>query len=147
MRPYGRPVTDVSLWSSREPPRQGLGLMRMRELRAADPDRDPVAVVHAALDAGITILDTAEMYGNEELVGRTIAGRRGEVTLCTKFGIVWGGSGRSDDWAVRADAATVVSSCDASLQRLGVDVIDLYYLHHRSGRPRSRRRSRQWPGS
>ena len=106
--------------------------MRLRERGDADPDCDPVAVVHAALDAGITLLDTAEMYGNEELVGRTILGRRDEVTLCSKFGVVWGDSGRSDDFAVRADAATVVSSCEASLRRLGVDVIDLYYLHHRS---------------
>ena len=106
--------------------------MRLREHRDADPDRNPVAVVHAALDAGITLLDTAEMYGNEELVGHTIARRRDEVTLCSKFGVVWGDSGRFDDWSVRADAATVVSSCEASLRRLGVDVIDLYYLHHRS---------------
>jgi aryl-alcohol dehydrogenase-like predicted oxidoreductase len=106
--------------------------MRLREHGDAEPDRNPVAVVHAALDAGITLLDTAEMYGNEELVGRIIDGRRDEVTLCSKFGVVWGDSGRSDDWAVRADAATVVSSCEASLRRLGVDVIDLYYLHHRS---------------
>ena len=106
--------------------------MRLREPDDADPDLDPVAVVHAALDAGITLLDTAEMYGNEELVGRSIAGRRDEVTLCSKFGVVWGDSGRADDWAVHADAATVVSSCEASLRRLGVDLIDVYYLHHRS---------------
>ena len=132
-RSYGRFVADFPLWASVHPPRQGLGLMRLREQQGgADPDRDPVAVVHAALDAGITLLDTAEMYGNEELVGRTIAARRDEVALCSKFGVVWGDSGRSDDFTVRADAATVVSSCEASLRRLGVDVIDLYYLHHRS---------------
>ena len=72
------------------------------------------------------------MYGNEELVGRTIAGRRDEVTLCSKFGVRWGDSGRFDDWSVHADAATVVSSCEGSLRRLGVETIDLYYLHHRS---------------
>jgi aryl-alcohol dehydrogenase-like predicted oxidoreductase len=99
---------------------------------ASDPDRDPVAVVHAAVDAGVTLLDTAEMYGNEELVGRAVAGRRDEVLLCSKFGVVWGRSGRFDDWSVRADRATVLRSCEASLRRLGVDVIDLYYLHHRS---------------
>ena len=132
MRSYGHFVSDRPLWTTVHPPRQGLGLMRLREQGDADPDRNPVAVVHAALDAGITLLDTAEMYGNEELVGRIIAGRRDEVTLCSKFGVVWGDSGRFDDWAVRADAATVVSSCEASLRRLGVDVIDLYYLHHRS---------------
>ena len=67
--------------------------MRLREHGDADPDRDPVAVVRAALDAGITLLDTAEMYGNEELVGRLVAGRRDEVTLCSKFGVVWGDVG------------------------------------------------------
>jgi aryl-alcohol dehydrogenase-like predicted oxidoreductase len=128
-------MTPSPLWPADDPPRQGLGLMRLRAPApgaAADPDRDPVAVVHAALDAGVTLLDTAEMYGNEELVGRAVAGRRDEVLLCSKFGVVWGPSGRFDDWSVRADAATVARSCEASLRRLGVDVIDLYYLHHRS---------------
>lgn len=109
--------------------------MRLRDPEpgsAPDPDRDPVGLVHAALDQGVTMLDTAEMYGNEALVGRAIAGRRDEVVLCSKFGVVWGTSGRFDDWSVHADAATVVRSCEASLRRLGVDVIDLYYLHHRS---------------
>ena len=99
---------------------------------ASDPDRDPIAVVHAAPDEGVTVLDTAEMYGNEELVGRTIVGRRDEVLLCSKFGVRWGESGRFDDWSVHADPASVVRSCEASLRRLDVDVIDLYYLHHRS---------------
>jgi aryl-alcohol dehydrogenase-like predicted oxidoreductase len=109
--------------------------MRLREPergRPLDPGRDPVAVLHAALELGVTLLDTAEMYGNETLVGRAIAGRRDEVLLCTKFGVVWGESGQFDDWYVRADAATVRRSCEGSLRRLGVDAIDLYYLHHRS---------------
>ncbi len=125
-------MVGALLWTSAEPPVQGLGLMRLRDSNGADADRDPVAVVHAALDAGVTLLDTAEMYGNEELVGRTIAGRRDEVLLCSKFGVRWGDSGRFEDWSVHADAATVVSSCDLSLRRLDVDAIDLYYLHHRS---------------
>ena len=128
-------VTQSPLWPTNDPPRQGLGLMRLRDPEpgaASDPDRDPVAVVHAALDEGVSLLDTAEMYGNEELVGRAIAGRRDEVLLCSKFGVVWGESGRFDDWSVRADGASVMRSCEASLRRLGVDVIDLYYLHHRS---------------
>ena len=126
-------MADAPLWTRDNPPRQGLGLMRLRDTdMTPSPDRDPVAVVHAALDAGITLLDTAELYGNEDLVGRTIAGRRDEVTLCSKFGVVWGGSGDFDDWSVQADAATVVKSCEASLRRLGVETIDLYYLHHRS---------------
>lgn len=117
----------TALWRYDAPPRQGLGLMRLR-----DSGPDPVALVHAAIDAGVTLLDTAEMYGNEELVGRTIAGRRDQVTLCSKFGIRWDASGRTDEWSVHADAATVVTSCEASLRRLGVETIDLYYLHHRS---------------
>ena len=130
-----RRVTPSPLWPTDDPPRQGLGLMRLRAPGAgapSDPDRDPVAVVHAALDEGVRLLDTAEMYGNEELVGAAVAGRRDEVLLCSKFGVVRGDSGRFDDWSVRADAASVVRSCEGSLRRLGVEVIDLYYLHHRS---------------
>ena len=125
-------MVDTPLWTRDEPPLQGLGLMRLGSSHGADADRDPVAVVHAALDAGVALLDTAEMYGNEELVGCTIAGRRDEVILCSKFGVTWGESGRFDDWSVDADAATVVSSCEGSLRRLNVDTLDLYYLHHRS---------------
>ena len=110
-------------------PRQGLGCMTMREATVGDPDRDPGAVVRAALDAGVTLVDTAHLYGNEALVGRAVAGRRDEVVLATKFGVLWRGEG---DWYVRADAPFVRESCEASLRRLGVDVIDLYYLHHRS---------------
>jgi aryl-alcohol dehydrogenase-like predicted oxidoreductase len=123
-------MTVSPLWTRDNPPRQGLGLMRLRPADGTPEEgRDPVAVVHAAIDAGITLLDTAELYGNEDLVGRTIAGRRDEVTLCSKFGVVWEDS---DDWSVRADPASVVASCEASLRRLDVETIDLYYLHHRS---------------
>jgi len=125
-------MVDTPLWTRDEPPLQGLGLMRLDISNGADADHDPVAVVYAALDAGVALLDTAEMYGNEELVGHTIAGRRDEVILCSKFGVTWGESGRFDDWSVHADTATVVSSCDGSLRRLNVDTLDLYYLHHRS---------------
>jgi aryl-alcohol dehydrogenase-like predicted oxidoreductase len=110
-------------------PRQGLGCMTMTEETLGDPDRDPGAVVRAALDAGVSMVDTAHLYGNEALVGRAIAGRRDEVLLATKFGVLWRGEG---DWYVRADAPFVRESCEASLRRLGVDAIDLYYLHHRS---------------
>jgi len=110
-------------------PRQAFGSMRLRDGEVRDPDRDPIAVVNHALDAGITWVDTADMYGNEALVGRAISGRRDEVFLCSKFGVVWGDDG---DWSVRADAAYVQQACEASLRRLDVDVIDLYYLHHRS---------------
>jgi len=111
--------------------RQGFGTMRLREEASADPDRDPVAVVHAAPDAGLALVDTADAYQNEGLVGRAIRGRRDEVLLATKFGLVW----REDvagDFDVRADPAYVRTACEASLRRLGVDVIDLFYLHHRS---------------
>lgn len=93
----------------------------------ADDDAS-VAAIRAAIDAGVTLLDTAMSYGgghNERLVGRAVAGRRDEVVLATKFGIV-----RGDD-GVRLDAhpSRVRGYCEGSLRRLGVDVIDLYYLH------------------
>ncbi|HEY5855167.1 MAG TPA: aldo/keto reductase [Aldersonia sp.] len=104
--------------------------MRLRD-KVADGDHDPVAVVHAALDAGITLVDTADAYQNEELVGRAIRGRRDEVRLASKFGLVWRGEA-AGAFEVRADPAYVRRASEASLRRLGVDVIDLYYLHHRS---------------
>lgn len=111
--------------------RQGFGAMRLRDETATDADHDPVAVVHAALDAGVTMVDTADAYQNEELVGRTIRGRRDEVLLASKFGLVWRRE-IAGDFDVRADPAYVRQASEASLRRLGVDVIDLYYLHHRS---------------
>lgn len=86
-------------------------------------------VVERALELGITFLDTADMYGsgmNEELVGRSIRHRRDEVILGTKFGVIWGEGG---NWSIRGDAAYVRTACEASLRRLGVECIDLYYLH------------------
>ncbi|SDJ12306.1 Predicted oxidoreductase [Frankineae bacterium MT45] len=109
---------------------QGLGCMGMSEFYG-DTDWDgSIATIHAALDAGVTFLDTADIYGaghNEVLVGRGIAGRRAEVQLATKFGIdrSGGDAGRQ----VRGAAAYVKRSCEASLLRLGVDHIDLYYAH------------------
>jgi aryl-alcohol dehydrogenase-like predicted oxidoreductase len=111
--------------------RQGFGAMRLRETAADGTDRDPVAVVHAALDAGITMVDTADAYQNEELVGRAIRGRRDEVLLASKFGLVWRAE-VAGGFDVRADPAYVRQACEASLRRLGVDEIDVYYLHHRS---------------
>lgn len=110
-------------------PRQGFGSMRLRDKPVEDPDRDPFAVINRALDAGVTLVDTADLYRNEALVGRAISSRREEVVLCSKFGVVWG---EGDDWSVRADPSYVHQACEASLRRLDVDVIDLYYLHHRS---------------
>ena len=109
---------------------QGLGCMGMSEFYGPGDEAESIATIHRALDLGVTFLDTADMYGpflNEELVGRAIAGRRDQVVLATKFGIV-----RTADPAVRSvrgDAAYVRQSCDASLGRLGVDHIDLYYQH------------------
>ncbi|MFC4082531.1 aldo/keto reductase [Amycolatopsis samaneae] len=93
-----------------------------------DNEEESIATIHRALELGVTLLDTANVYGNganEELVGRAIAGRRDEVVLATKFGIVWNG----DQMGARGDAAYVKQSCDESLRRLGVDHIDLYYQH------------------
>ncbi|MEV6829788.1 aldo/keto reductase [Amycolatopsis sp. NPDC051102] len=93
-----------------------------------DNEDESIATIHRALDLGVTLLDTANVYAdgvNEELVGRAIAGRRDEVVLATKFGIVW----NDGAMGARGDAAYVKQSCDESLRRLGVDHIDLYYQH------------------
>jgi aryl-alcohol dehydrogenase-like predicted oxidoreductase len=108
---------------------QGLGCMGMSQAYGVrDDDEESIATIHRALDLGVTLLDTANVYGggvNEELVGRAIAGRRDEVVLATKFGIVW----TDGAMGARGDAAYVKQCCDESLRRLGVDHIDLYYQH------------------
>jgi aryl-alcohol dehydrogenase-like predicted oxidoreductase len=109
---------------------QGLGCMGMSEFYGHTDWDESVATIRRALDFGVTFLDTADIYGaghNEVLVGRAIAGRRDEVQLATKFGI---DRSAGDGARVRrGEAAYVMRACDASLLRLGVDVIDLYYLH------------------
>nr|WP_246606046.1 aldo/keto reductase [Actinoplanes toevensis] len=106
----------------------GLGCMGFSQAYGPADDDESIAVIGDALDHGITLIDTAMSYGqghNERLVGRAIAGRREEVVLATKFGIVRGADG------IRLDGRpeNVRGYCDASLERLGVDTIDLYYLH------------------
>ena len=109
----------------------GLGCMGMSDFYGPRDDEDSLTTIRRALDLGVTFLDTSDMYGpftNERLVGRAIAGRRDEVTVATKFGI----ERSADDPTrrrVRGDAAYVRQACDASLERLGIDTIDLYYAH------------------
>jgi aryl-alcohol dehydrogenase-like predicted oxidoreductase len=109
---------------------QGLGCMGMSEFYGSTDWDESIATIGRALDLGVTFIDTADVYGaghNEVLVGRAIAGRRDEVTLATKFGI--DRSGGDDKRVVRGEAGYVKRACDASLLRLGVDHVDLYYLH------------------
>ncbi|MGZ4483749.1 MAG: aldo/keto reductase [Nocardioidaceae bacterium] len=108
----------------------GLGCMGMSEFYGAAEQTEAVATIHRALDLGVTFLDTADMYGpftNERLVGGAIAGRRDEVVLATKFGNQRGEDG---SWlGINGRPEYVPAACDASLRRLGVDHIDLYYQH------------------
>jgi aryl-alcohol dehydrogenase-like predicted oxidoreductase len=104
--------------------------MGMSEFYGTGDENEAIATIHAALDAGVNFLDTADMYGpftNERLVGRAIADRRDQVVLATKFGNVRGEDGAR--LGINGRPEYVRSACDASLQRLGVDVIDLYYQH------------------
>ncbi|MEE2036661.1 aldo/keto reductase [Nocardiopsis sp. CT-R113] len=111
---------------------QGLGCMGMSEFYGPGDEADSLATLHHALDLGLNFLDTADMYGhgaNEELVGKVVRERRDEVVLATKFGIV-----RDRETGARShrgDPEYVRAACDASLSRLGIETIDLYYMHRR----------------
>jgi aryl-alcohol dehydrogenase-like predicted oxidoreductase len=109
---------------------QGLGCMGMSEWYGPTDWDESIATINRALDLGVTFIDTADAYGaghNEVLVGRGIAHRRDEVQLATKFGI--DRSGGDAKRVIRGEAAYVQRACESSLTRLGVEVIDLYYLH------------------
>ncbi|TDD58150.1 aldo/keto reductase [Kribbella antibiotica] len=114
--------------------RLGLGCMGMSQSYGVTSDEtESIATVHAAIDAGCTFLDTADIYGNganESLIGRAIAGRRDEVVLATKFGFR-PQAGAAMPTGVDGSPSYAVSALDASLQRLGVDHVDLWYLHRR----------------
>ena len=109
---------------------EGLGCMGMSEFYGQGDEQESIAVIHAALDAGVNFLDTADMYGpftNERLVGRAIADRRDDVVLATKFG-----NERREDGSrigINGRPEYVRQACDSSLTRLGVDHVDLYYQH------------------
>ena len=108
----------------------GLGCMSMTHGYGAGDETESIATIHRALDLGVTLLDTAEVYGpytNEELVGKAIRGRREGVVLATKFGFVLGSAMMQLD----GSPANAKRAVESSLRRLGVDVIDLYYLHRK----------------
>ena len=107
----------------------GLGCMGMSQAYGARDDEESVRTIGRALDLGVDFIDTADMYGNghnEELVGRALAGRRAEAVLASKFGNIRTPDGGQD---VNGRPEYVPQACEASLRRLGVEVIDLYYLH------------------
>ncbi|MFE9427586.1 aldo/keto reductase [Kitasatospora sp. NPDC006697] len=108
---------------------QGLGCLGLSEFYGPVAEADALAVIHRALDLGVTLLDTADVYGhgeNERLIGRALAGRRDRAVIATKFGVLRPGSGVGT--GIRADPAYLRESCEASLRRLGVDHIDLFQL-------------------
>lgn len=122
MRTLGRTGLEVSAL--------GLGCMGMSEFYGSGDEKESTRVVHRALELGVTFFDTADMYGsglNEELLGRALRERRHEAVIATKFGNVRGENGQF--LGINGKPEYVRSACEASLRRLGIDVIDLYYQH------------------
>src|SRR6267142_5962537 len=109
---------------------QGLGCMGISTAYGKPDDAEALATINRALELGVNFLDTADIYGNghnEEFVGRAIAGRRPEILLATKCGFVWDEDGKQS--GIDGSPRHIQEACEASLRRLGVEVIDLYYLH------------------
>jgi aryl-alcohol dehydrogenase-like predicted oxidoreductase len=107
----------------------GLGLMSMSGIYGNAKDEESIGVIHHAIDKGVNFLDSADMYGwghNEQLLGKALKGRRDRVLVSTKFGQVKGADGKQ---GVDSRPEYVMQACDASLERLGIEVIDLYYQH------------------
>ncbi|MFF4371731.1 aldo/keto reductase [Streptomyces sp. NPDC001594] len=121
--------TDIRYLGELAVSAQGLGCMGMSHGYGESDDAQSIATINRALDLGVTLLDTADFYGvghNEELIGRAVAGRRDEAVIATKFGFA---NQLGEPTVIRGDAAYVRQACEASLRRLGVDHIDLYYQH------------------
>jgi len=128
-------MTDISPFPKRQLGKSGitvapigLGCMSLSGAYGPSGDDDGIALIHAAIDSGVTLIDSSDMYGwghNEELISRAIKGRRDKIVLATKFGNRGGKDGKFAD----GRPEFVVESCNASLKRLGVEVIDLYYQH------------------
>ncbi|MGX6608161.1 aldo/keto reductase [Micromonosporaceae bacterium Da 78-11] len=136
------PVPTVTLGDGLTVSRIGFGGMALSHVYGDSSPDEALKTLHHAVDQGVTFIDTADVYGkpregtdgpagtNEELIARLLTGRRDEVQIATKFGIA-GRIGIPGSSTTRGDRAYVRSACDASLRRLGTDVIDLYYLHRR----------------